>query len=250
VRAVNLIPADQRGSGGAGGPVGGASGGVAYLVVVLLGGLAVLALLYGRASHHVSSAKGEVTSVNEQAQATQARAGELAPYVAFEQMYKQRLHDVSQLVGTRFDWAHAFHELGRVLPSGASLTTVHGAIAAAGASGTGSSASTSAPAASSSSSSSSSASAAAAVASATPAGAVPTFTLSGCATSQTEVAIALQRLRLMDGVSQVALQSSTKGTATGASGSCPEHDPSFSATVTFAPLPAPPSIPASEGSKQ
>ena len=44
-----------------------------------------------------------------------------------------------------------------------------------------------------------------------PAGSVPTFTLAGCATSQTEVAQTLDRLRLIDGVSEVTLQSSTQG---------------------------------------
>ena len=47
-------------------------------------------------------------------------------------------------------------------------------------------------------------------ASATPPGSVPTFTLGGCATSQSEVALTLQRLRLIDGVSKSTLQSSTK----------------------------------------
>ena len=43
MRAVNLIPADQR-AGAAG--VGGRSGGGAYAVLALVGGLALLALLY------------------------------------------------------------------------------------------------------------------------------------------------------------------------------------------------------------
>ena len=54
----------------------------------------------------------------------------------------------------------------------------------------------------SSSSSGSTASGQRRVTSATPPGSVPTFTLSGCATSQTEVAQTLNRLRLMDGVSR------------------------------------------------
>ena len=48
------------------------------------------------------------------------------------------------------------------------------------------------------------------VTSATPPGSVPTFTLGGCATSQSEVALTLQRLRLIDGVGDVSLKSSTK----------------------------------------
>ncbi len=50
----------------------------------------------------------------------------------------------------------------------------------------------------------------------------------------------LQRLRLIDGVKEVTLQSSTAGTAVSAStgGECSGHRATFSATVTFDPLPA------------
>src|SRR5262249_17733566 len=77
--------------------------------------------------------------------------------------------------------------------------------------------------------------------SATPPGSVPVFLLSGCATSQSEVALTLQRLRLVDGVSEVALQSSTKS-AGGGSGEagCPGQNPAFSVQITFAALPASP----------
>ena len=72
--------------------------------------------------------------------------------------------------------------------------------------------------------------------SATPPGSVPAFQLAGCATSQTEVALTLERLRLIDGVKEVALQSSGSGSSAGG-GSCPGRDPAFAMTVTFSPLP-------------
>jgi hypothetical protein len=83
---------------------------------------------------------------------------------------------------------------------------------------------------------------------------VPQFTLTGCGTSQTQVALTLNRLRLIDGVSEVSLDSSTKsgvGSASGAGG-CPGRDPSFTVGLTFDPLPAGPApgaaaIPASAG---
>lgn len=235
MKAVNLIPAEQQAGGG---PAAGESNGAAFMVLGLLAGLAVLAGLYGIASHQVESRKGEVTNLTAQAQAMQARAAELAPYVAFKGMYQQRLQAVNQLVGTRFDWAHAFHELGRVMPSGTALNSVHGTIAAAGAAG-GASASSSTPAATGTSASSSTPAAAGTVASATPPGTVPTFVLAGCASTQSTVAQTLQRLRLMDGVSGVTLQSSTKGSGSGGSGGCPLKDPAFAVTVTFTGLPTP-----------
>lgn len=223
MKAVNLIPSDQRGGGGS---VTGESDGGAFIVVGLLAGLAVLALLYGVGRHQVSTRTSEVASVTAQAQATQARASELAPYVSFKATYQTRLQAVSQLVGTRFDWAHAIHEIGRVLPKDAALNSLHGTIGST----TGSS-----------SSSSSTPPAAGSVSSATPPGAVPVFSLAGCATTQSEVAETLQRLRLIDGVSAVTLQSSTKSSSggTGASGGCPGKDPAFAMQVSFAPLPAP-----------
>ena len=116
MRAVNLIPSEQRGSGG--GPVTGASNGAAFMVVGLLAGLAVLAGLYGLASHQVSSRKTEVANITAQAQATQSRASELTPYVSFQQMYKQRLQTVSASPWAHaFDWAHAFHELDACCPA-------------------------------------------------------------------------------------------------------------------------------------
>jgi Tfp pilus assembly protein PilN len=240
MRAVNLIPADQRGDAGGG---GGRSGGGVYVVLGLFGGLAVMALLYGLAAHETSSRRSDVATLTAEAQQAQARAAQLAPYTSFLTMREQRVQAVSELVDSRFDWAHAFHELGRVLPANkVSLTSLDGTVgsssgsAATPAAATGSGAGASTTAASSSSGSS--------VTSATPPGSIPTFTLTGCATSQAEVALMLDRLRLIEGVKEVSLQSSTQSSAkssssAGASGSggCAGGEPAFSAQVVFVALP-------------
>jgi Tfp pilus assembly protein PilN len=255
MRAVNLIPAEQRGGGSVG---AGQSEGAAYAVLALLGGVALLIALYGVASRHISSRQAETARVTAQAQRAQAAAQGLAPFTSFVATRTQRMEAVTTLVNSRFDWAHAFHEFGRVLPSGVSIGALEGTV---GASGPGGSATPAAPAASSTttpSSSSSSASGSSAapaassssaaaagtqVTSATPTGSVPTFTLNGCATSQREVAVMLERLRLIDGISEVSLQSSTKSTSSGgsgASGTCPSKAAAFSVHLAFAPLPAAP----------
>jgi hypothetical protein len=169
-------------------------------------------------------------------------------------MHEQRVQAVDQLVDSRFDWAHAFHELGRVLPPGqVSLSSLSGTIGgssggstaagadtAAGASSKAAAATgASAPAAGSSGAAATSSSS---VTSATPAGSVPTFTLAGCATSQSIVALTLDRLRLIDGVSEVTLQSSTQaakgagGSSSGGSSGC--AGATFAMQITFDPLPA------------
>lgn len=229
MRAVNLIPAEQRG----GAPVGaGQSEGGAYALLGLLAGLAVLALLYGMAHHQIASRKAEAAAVSAQAQQAQTAAQALAPYTSFIAVREARLQAVSTLINTRFDWAHVFHEFGRVLPAGISISSLDGTVA------TGTATTAAAPAAAATSTAATSSSA---VASATPPGSVPTFTLGGCATSQREVALMLARLRLMDGVSNVTLQSSTKGASSpggATSGSCPENAPAFTAQIAFDPLPA------------
>jgi Tfp pilus assembly protein PilN len=227
MRAFNLIPPEER--GGAGGGTGKSDGG-AFVVLGLLGVLAIFALLYGVARHDISSRRSQVATLNAQAQQAQAQATQLAPYVSFMALREQRMQAVSQLVDSRFDWAHAFHELGRVLPKDASLSSLSGTIGSTTGATTSSSA---APAGAATS---------AAVASATPPGSVPTFTLSGCATSQTEVALTLDHLRLIDGVSEVTLQSSTKAasgsSAGGGAGGCTGSDPVFTMQITFEPLPS------------
>ena len=177
-------------------------------------------------------------SITARAHSAQVAAERLAPYTSFIALRQQRAQAVNTLVDSRFDWAHVFHEFGRVLPLQTSIQSLTGSIGSGSASGSSSSSSSSSSGASSSNSSSSAAAASAPVASATPPGSVPTFTISGCATSQPVVAQTLQRLRLMDGVSQVTLVSSTVAAGSGtASGGCPPKGPAFTAQINFEPLP-------------
>jgi Tfp pilus assembly protein PilN len=217
MRAVNLIPADQR----SGQPVGaGRSQGGAYAVLALAAGLALMAFLYGQARHDVNSRSSQTASLAAQAQQAQAAVERLAPYTSFVAEREQRVQAVDALVDSRFDWAHAMHEFGRVLPTQTSITALSGSIGTAGSAGAGSAAAGSSGSAGAS-------------------GGGPTFTISGCAGSQSVVALTLERLRLIDGVKEVTLQSSTAGTAGASSstGGCSGHRATFSATVIFDPLP-------------
>jgi Tfp pilus assembly protein PilN len=221
MRAVNLIPSDERRGVSVG---AGRSEGVAYVVLGVLGVLAVLLLLYGVARHHASSRRSQLASIATETQQARDAVAALTPYTSFITLREQRTKAVAEVVDSRFDWAHAFHELGRVLPHDASISSLDGTIGASG-----STAASAAPAAS-------------ATGSATPAGSVPTITLGGCASSQSEVALTLQRLRLIDGVSAVSLKNSSKSGSTGSSSSsaqqCSPKSPSFTVQITFDPLPA------------
>jgi Tfp pilus assembly protein PilN len=239
MRAVNLIPSDERRGAAA---VAGRSGGAAYIVLGLLALLAIFAGLYGLARHQVSSRKSKLASIEAQTQQAQASASQLTPYTSFMALREQRMQAVEQVVDSRFDWAHTFHELGRVLPRDASISSLDGSVGGEAATAAAPAASTATPA------TSTTASAAAAPSSATPPGSVPAMTLVGCAKSQADVALTLQRLRLMDGVSAVSLQSSAKS-ATGSTGAgsaaasgdghCTAGSPDFTVKITFDPLPTP-----------
>jgi Tfp pilus assembly protein PilN len=241
MKAVNLIPGERRRKSR---DVVGRSGGAALIVLGLVAGLIALVVMYGSSSHQISRQVGEAAALTAKTNAVEARTGRLNSYTSFVAMAEQRMRTVSQLVESRFDWSHALHELGRVMPAGTALDSVHGAVGSAG---------SQVSATSSASSSSSSSTASTSVTSSTPPGSTPTFTLSGCATSQATVAQTLQRLRLMDGVSEVQLQSSTSsgsssgGGASAGGGSCPAGDPSFTVNVGFAALPAAPAISAPAG---
>jgi hypothetical protein len=245
MRAFNLIPADER--GGAGGGTGKSNGG-AFVVLGLLGVLAVFALMYGLASRQISSQTSKIATLNAQAQTAQAQAARLAPYVSFKALNEQRVQAVDQLVDSRFDWAHAFHELGRVLPPRqVSLTSLSGTIGSSSGGSSSSTAKLSAAASKAATGASSSPTAAAgasgtSVSSSTPPGSVPTFTLAGCATSQAMVALTLTRLRLIDGVKEVTLQSSVMATKTGSGGgsggSSGCKGATFAMQVAFDPLPS------------
>ena len=225
MKAVNLIPNEQRQGAGS---YAGRSGGGALIMLGVIAGVVALIAMYGSAHRQISGQAGEVATLDAQTSAIEARTGKLAPYTSFVAMAGQRATTVSQLVASRFDWSHTLHELGRVLPSGSALSLLHGSVGST----EGSSAPAPAPGVT--------------PASSTPPGSTPVFTLSGCSESQSVVAQTLQRLRLMDGVSDVQLQSSTKSgtgsaSSAGPSGGCPRGSATFSVQVLFAALPTPPS---------
>jgi Tfp pilus assembly protein PilN len=219
VRAINLIPAERR----TGGSVGlGRSGGGAYVLLGLVAVLALLVFLYSSASRQVKSRNAQAAKITAEAERAQSYAGQLSRYNGLIAESQARTRTVEELMDQRFDWAHAFHELGRVLPKQVSIASLTGTIGAEqGASGK--AASTEGGG------------------SATPAGSVPTFTLTGCAGSQTVVAEMLERVRLIDGVKEATLgssETSTNGSSSGpGTGACPKSAPTFNATITFEPLP-------------
>ena len=84
MRAVNLIPAEQRG-GGTPGPA--RSEGAAYAVLGLLGGLAVLAVLYGSAQRQIANRRAQSDLEQRAVAALQAGREDLAAQAAEAEGY-------------------------------------------------------------------------------------------------------------------------------------------------------------------
>lgn len=221
MRPVNLIPADQRRSGG--GPV--RTGPIAYVLVgALVLGLGMVTMLV-LTKNTVAEHKSKIADLKTQEAAVTAQAQQFSPFTNFASMEQGRQQTVASLADSRFDWERVMRELSRVIPSDVWLTHLSGA-AGGGASDTSASADTSVVG--------------------------PSLQISGCATGHDSVAGFLAALRDIDGVTRVGLTSSERpggdsssgasgADSGGATGDCATKDfiAEFQITVAFDGVPAP-----------
>ncbi len=180
MKAVNLIPADQRRAAGAAGKSGGG-------VYVLLGALALvvgMVAVLTLTNRQVADTQAKADRLEAQAQVAQAKAGNLASYKQFNQLVKTRSTGVQTLAATRFDWAETFKQVSRVIPSDVSLTQL---VASTGP-GQG----------------------AGGVVDLRGALENPAIEIVGCAPSQARVALLMARLRRLEGVQRVSVSNSMK----------------------------------------
>jgi len=228
MRAANLLPESDRAPDAARAVAGSGRAVLAILAVVLLATVA-----YVLTSNQITSRTDAIAKARTDTAAAQARVSALGPFQKFAQIKQTRLASVEQLASARFDWERLMRELALVLPEGSSLRDV--TASATGASeGAATATATGAPATST----------------AAPAG-TPSAQLTGCATSQREVAVMMVRLRQMHRALDVTLTDSTGPSATTSSSgspatgvgdvantSCAPDDYTFDATVSFGPEPA------------
>ena len=120
MRAVNLIPAEER--RGAGG-LAGRSGGVVYVLTAGLAVLVVLGVVYAFAVQSVAQRKGQLASLTQQVAAVDEQNQQLAPYVSFATISAQQTEQALTLAQQRFDWPDAMEQLALALPSDVTLTS-------------------------------------------------------------------------------------------------------------------------------
>ena len=186
MKAVNLLPTDQRGGAkpaaapapSSGSPLG------AYLLLGALGLAVVMAAAYAVVGNAVKDRRAELARVQSEAQTVRAQAAALKPYADFRQLATQRVATVQQLAASRFDWEQALRDVSRALPADVHLKSFKGSVSGA------------------------SAGAPAPAAGATPA--TPTIAIEGCTNTQSDVAKMMARLRAVRGVTRVSLTKSEK----------------------------------------
>jgi Tfp pilus assembly protein PilN len=209
MKAVNLIPSEQRRAR----PTGSRSGG-AYVVVGVLGVLLVMAVLYVMSANQVNDRETKAAEARQEADALEAQAKQLGSFTNFASIKEQRLASVISTSQTRFDWERLMRELAHVMPDGSWLQTAEASVVPAETAGGTTGASTSTP---------------------TPGG--PSTTLAGCTPNQPDVARLLVRLRQMHRVTEVTLNESVRQSGGGETtfDSCGDYY-QFNVTVSFAPV--------------
>ena len=217
MKAVNLIPVDARRGGGSTGSGIGSYSRLAVLALVVVAGAA-----FTLVNRDVSDKRKELADVQQRIQAAQTQTEALKAYTTFTGVRKQRSETVRSLATSRFDWAHALHEVARTTPKGAWLTSMRATVTP-------------------------SANVEGGVADPLRnALQVPAIEIVGCTTSQDKVAGVISSLRRASGVQRVSLSSSERlagGTASagGQAGDCRNGNArfaKFSMTLFFnAPTP-------------
>ena len=122
MRAINLIPVDQR-RGAARGAGGKPSVGV-YAVLGGLGAAVVCVLAFVLLSNSINEKNEKLADLQAQAQGEKQVADALRPYGQFADMQRARHQQISTLTSGRFDWERALRQLSLAIPRNVYLLTV------------------------------------------------------------------------------------------------------------------------------
>ena len=187
VKAVNLLPSDQKGSApkakqasAPAQPSGGATGAFAVLGALAFAVLATAS--YVMVGNTIKDREADLARIKADTQVVQQQLSALKPYADFQIIAAQRVATVTQLAQGRFDWERALRDLSRAIPSDVRLKSLKGSTSTVASGGNALRSERQAPA----------------------------IELSGCADTQADVARLMSRLRIVRGVTRVALSKSEK----------------------------------------
>jgi Tfp pilus assembly protein PilN len=209
MKAVNLVPNDQRRA-----QASGAQAGSSYLVLGVLAVLLLMAVAYVFTSNNVNSRKSDAAAAKSEADQLEAQVAARGAYTNFSQIKELRLASVRTVADTRFDWERLMRELSRVMPSGSWIQATDASV-------TGNVTGTDPVPATSTTG--------------VPVAVQPKANFVGCTPNQTDVAAMMVRMRQLHRVSDVVLNESVKQLASSGDASvdnCGRYY-KFDITVTF-----------------
>ena len=122
MRAINLIPVEQRRGAGRGG--GGKTSVGVYAVLGGLGAAVVCVLAFVLLSNSINEKNEKLADLEAQAQGEKQVADALRPYGQFADMQRARHQQISTLTSGRFDWERALRQLSLALPRNVYLLNV------------------------------------------------------------------------------------------------------------------------------
>jgi Tfp pilus assembly protein PilN len=189
MKAVNLLPPDLRGAAkpataiGAGDEPAGRLG--AFAVIGALAFCVVALAAYVLTTNTVKDRQAQLDQVSAEAATAAQQAARLKPYADFAAQAQERIQTVKDLASARFDWEQALRDVSRAVPAAVTLSNMNGTISSSSGGGGGNALRGTIPS--------------------------PAIEMQGCtAGGQSDVATLLSRLRAVDGVTRVSLQSSQR----------------------------------------
>src|SRR5687768_12690552 len=123
MKAVNLIPNEQRRAQSSG-----AQSGSAYMVIGVLVTLLAMVAGYVVTSNKATEGKNDAAAAKAEADRLEAEVAQRGAFTNFTQIKETRLASVSGVAATRFDWERFMRELSRVMPSGSWLQSTDASV--------------------------------------------------------------------------------------------------------------------------
>ena len=116
MKAVNLIPTEQRRA-----QATGKQNGSSYIVIGVLVTLLAMVGAYVFTSNNVKDRNSKAAAAKAQADQLEAEVAQRGAFTNFSDIKKARLASVVNVATTRFDWERLMRELSRVMPEGSWL---------------------------------------------------------------------------------------------------------------------------------
>jgi Tfp pilus assembly protein PilN len=180
MKAVNLIPTEQRRV-----QATGKQSGSAYVVVGALVALLALVGAYVMTANSATDRQNKAAAAKAEADKLEAEVAQQGAYTNFADIKKTRLASVVGVATTRFDWERLMRELSRVMPAGSWLQSTDASLTG----DVGAEATTSSTGA--------------------PVAPMPKANLVGCTPDQQDVARMMVRMRQIHRVTDVQLNNSS-----------------------------------------